>query len=81
VFVVDGFKFADILNGDLSKEMSSLTSQNTQMQQRSTRVIERAEAYRDRLIDKYANFESRLAAAQTVLAQLRSLLGTNNEDN
>lgn len=75
------FKFADLINGDLSKEMSSLTSQNTQMQQRSTRVIERAEAYRDRLIDKYANFESRLAAAQTVLAQLRALLGTNNEDN
>lgn len=75
------FKFADILNGDLSKEMASLTSQNTQMQQRSTRVIERAEAYRDRLIDKYANFESKLAAAQTVLSQLRSLLGNNNNDN
>lgn len=75
------FKFADILNGDLSKEMSSLTSQNTQMQQRSTRVIERAEAYRESLINKYANFESRLAAAQTVLAQLRALLGTNKNDN
>ena len=75
------FKFSDILNGDLSKEMTSLTSQNTQMQQRSTRVIERAEAYRDSLIDKYANFESRLARAQTVLAQLRALLGNNNDDN
>ncbi len=74
-------KFSDVLNGDLSKEMSRITSQNTLLSDRSSRVLERAAAYRDNLIDKYANFEAKLAQAQTVLAQLRALTKSNSSDS
>lgn len=74
-------KFSDVLNGDLSKEMSRITSQNTLLSDRSSRVLERAAAYRDNLIDKYANFEAKLAQAQTVLAQLRALTKSSSSDS
>ncbi|MBL8640765.1 MAG: flagellar filament capping protein FliD [Alphaproteobacteria bacterium] len=74
-------KFTDILTGDLSKEMARITSQNTLLADRSARVLERAGAYRDSLINKYANFEAKLAQAQTVLAQLRALTGSDNSNN
>ena len=73
-------KYTDNLTGDITKEMNRISSQNTLLQDRADRVLERAAAYRDNLIDKYANFESKLARAQTVLAQLRALTG-NNDDN
>lgn len=73
-------KFSDVLNGDLTKEMNGISSQNTLLEQRSSRVLERASAYRENLINKYASFESKLAQAQTVLAQLQALTKSNNED-
>jgi len=74
-------KFADILTGDVTKEMNRLSAQNTDMQQKSARIIEKAESYRDRLIEKYANFETKLSAAQNVLAQLRALTGNKDNNN
>ncbi|OFW87035.1 MAG: hypothetical protein A3J37_02225 [Alphaproteobacteria bacterium RIFCSPHIGHO2_12_FULL_45_9] len=73
-------KFSDALNGDLTKEMNRISSQNTQLEQRSSRVLERAAAYRESLISKYAAFESKLAQAQTVLAQLQAITKSNNKD-
>jgi flagellar hook-associated protein 2 len=73
--------FGDKVNGDLTKEMLRISDENVRLSQRSTRVIERAEAYRSRLIDQYAAFETKLSAAQSTLAQLRSLFGTNKNDN
>jgi flagellar hook-associated protein 2 len=77
--VVDNY--ADILTGSLHNEMLSLSDQNTEMEARSTRVIERADDFRERLIDRYAGLEAKMAAAQSVLAQLQAILGTNNNDN
>ncbi len=73
-------KMADILTGEISKEMTRISDTNTLLETRASRIIERAEDFRQKLIDRYANFESRLASAQTVLAQLRALTG-NNQDN
>lgn len=73
-------KFSDALNGDLTKEMNRISSQNTQLEQRSSLVLERAAAYRESLINKYAAFESKLAQAQTVLAQLQAITKSNNKD-
>ena len=73
--------YADTLTGMLHNEKLNISEQNTALEQRSTRILERAEDYRARLIDKYAKLESQMAAAQTVLSQLRAILGTNNNDN
>jgi flagellar hook-associated protein 2 len=71
---------SDALDGDISKEMNRISSQNTQLEQRSTRVLERASAYRDNLINKYAAFEAKLAQAQTILAQLQALTKTTSSN-
>lgn len=74
-------KYTDNLTGDITKEMNRISSQNTLLQDRADRVLERAATYRDNLINKYADFESRLAQAQTVLAQLRALTGQKDDNN
>lgn len=73
--------YADTLTGMLHNEKQNISDQNTALEQRSTRILERADDYRARLIDRYAKLESQMAAAQTVLSQLRAILGTNNKDN
>lgn len=74
-------QFADVLTGTLHTQMLNISSQNTQLEARSTRVLERASDYRDRLIEKYSSLEAKMAAAQTVLLQLQALLGNNNNNN
>jgi len=74
-------KFSDALNGDLSKEMNRIASQNTLLEQRSARVLERASAFRNNLIDKYAAFEAKLSRAQTTLAQLQALTKSSSNNN
>ncbi len=73
--------YADTLTGVLQNEKLNISGQNTALEQRSTRILERAEDFRARLIDKYAKLESQMSAAQTVLSQLRAILGTNKNDN
>lgn len=73
--------YADTLTGLLHNEKLNISEQNTALEQRSSRILERADDFRARLIDKYAKLESQMAAAQTVLSQLRAILGTNNDDN
>lgn len=72
--------FADVLTGTLHTQMLNISSQNTQLESRSARVLERANDYRDRLIEKYASLESQMASAQTVLLQLQAILGTNKSN-
>ncbi len=74
-------KFSDALDGDISKEMNKISTQNTELEQRSARILERAAAYRDRLIDKYAAFESKLAQAQTILAQLQAITKSTSNNS
>lgn len=72
---------SDVVTGGLQSLKVSLDSQNTQMESRSTRVLERAEDYRQKLIDKYAAFESRMAQAQTILAQIQAIVNSQNNKN
>jgi len=73
-------KFADV-TGSIEKEKLSLIDQNDDMTLRADRIRERADEFRDNLIEKYAKFEAQISAAKSVLAQIRAILGTNNNDN
>lgn len=73
--------FTSVTSGVVQSEIKSLTDQNTQLESRAERVLERADEYRNNLIDKYAAFEAQLASAQTVLAQIQAILNANNNDN
>ncbi|MFA7276644.1 MAG: flagellar filament capping protein FliD [Pseudobdellovibrionaceae bacterium] len=84
--------FADLMNSTLEDYVSTvsglfqqekvrLDELNGDLGDRADRVLERADDYRERLIEKYASYEAQIAAAQTTLAQLQAILGTNNDNN
>lgn len=70
----------DVLNGGIQQIKTSLDAQNTQMSARSALILQRADDFRQKLIDKYANFESKMASAQTTLAQLQAVLNTKSSN-
>ncbi|MBI1326386.1 MAG: flagellar filament capping protein FliD [Alphaproteobacteria bacterium] len=74
-------RYGDELTGSIQKAINSLAQDNERMEARADSVRERAEAYRDRLIEKYAKFEEQLAASKALLAQLRAILGTDKRDD
>ena len=73
--------YTSVTTGIIQTEKLSLEDQNNNLEARSERVIERAEDFRDRLIEKYAKFEAQVSAAQTILAQIQAILNINNKDN
>lgn len=72
---------ADSVTGSLAMQKSSLTSQNGDLLARADRVRERADDFRNSLIDRYAKFESQIARSKSVLDQIRAILGTNKNDD
>lgn len=72
---------ADSVTGSLAAEKTSLTSQNTDLLARADRVRERADDFRNSLIDRYARFEAQIARSNSTLDQIRAILGTNRDDD
>lgn len=72
--------YVDNVSGLFQQEEVRLDELNGKLGDRADRVLERADSYRERLIEKYSAFEAQMARAQTILVQLRAILG-NNEDN
>lgn len=73
--------FTDPTKGIIQGEVVRLDEINAQLEDRSARVLERASAFRENLIDKYARLESQMAAAQTTLAQIQAILNAGNKNN
>ncbi len=72
--------FADTVTGSLAAQKFSLTTQNTELLARAERVRERADDFRNNLIDRYGKFEAQIARSKSVLAQIQAILGTNKND-
>lgn len=72
--------FTSVTSGVIQGEKLRLSDQNETLQLRADRIIERADDFRERLIDKYAKFEAQLSAAKTILAQIQAILNTNNDN-
>lgn len=72
--------FADSVTGSLALQKTSLTMQNTDLLARADRVRERADDFRNSLIDRYARFEAQIARSKSILSQIQAILGTNKND-
>lgn len=70
--------YTDIVLGSVQSEILDINDQNVLLNTRATRVRERADDFRNALIDKYAKFEAQISAAKTVLAQLKALTASKN---
>lgn len=73
--------YTDSVKGLFQDEINRLDEINTQLEDRSAQVLERANSFRENLIDKYARLESQMSAAQTTLAQIQAILNAGNNDN
>lgn len=73
--------YVNSINGLIQTEKLNIESTNEDLTSRADRVRERAEDYRQSLIEKYARFESQLSASKAVLNQIRAILGTNDDDS
>ncbi len=73
--------YANIVSGSIQSLRFGLDKENTDMQLRSDRILERASDFRENLLNKYAGFEARIAASKTTLSQIRAILDANNNNN
>lgn len=71
--------FADAVTGSLQGQKVSLNDQNKELSSRASRVRERADDFRNSLIDRYAMYESKIAQSKSVLAQIKAILGTKDD--
>ncbi|MEK7801318.1 MAG: hypothetical protein AAB276_02585, partial [Pseudomonadota bacterium] len=73
-------KDTNVVTGTIQGLKIGLDAQNTKMSARAARVLERADDFRQRLIDKYAGYEAKMARAQTILAQIKAIVNANNNN-
>lgn len=71
--------FSDTVTGSIQKEKINNENLNKEMALRADRIRERAEDYRNKLIDRYAALETQMNQAQSTLTRLRAILGTDQD--
>jgi flagellar hook-associated protein 2 len=67
--------------GLIENQISSLQSLNDERQIQADAIRERGEAYRERLVDKYAKMEAELEAAELLAKQIRAILGGGDDED
>lgn len=74
-------QFDDSSSSLIQQRIDSLTEINSDLSDRSDRIREDAEAYRTRLVTKYANMEAELEAARLLQEQIKAILGASDDDD
>ena len=72
--------YSNVVSGSIQSLKTGLDKQNTDMQSRSDRILERASDFRDRLLEKYAGYEAKIAASKTILAQIQAILNAKSNN-
>ena len=74
--------YANSNTGVIINQVNSLQTTDTQLQQRSADIKADGETYRQQLIQKYADMETKISAAQTLKSQIIAILnGSDNNGN
>ncbi|MES2729117.1 MAG: flagellar filament capping protein FliD [Pseudomonadota bacterium] len=73
-------RYTDSTTGELTAQINRINSDSDTLQTRAERVRERAEQFRESLIAKYSRMEALINSANSTLAQIRAILGTNKDD-
>lgn len=73
-------QFDDSSTSLIQQRIDSLTEINDDLSDRSDRIREDAEAYRTRLVTKYANMEAELESARLLQEQIKAILGASDDD-
>lgn len=73
--------YTNTTDGIVQEKVDRYSTLNNTMQIKSDRIKERAEAYRDKLIVKYAAMESAISSANSLLKQVKALLGNSDSSD
>lgn len=73
--------YANSTSGIIQDKINRLEDEDNLLQIKSDRIKERAEAYRERLIEKYSAMETAIASAESLLNQVQALFGTSSSDD
>jgi flagellar hook-associated protein 2 len=73
--------FANTTNGVIQTQIASLETLDTDLTTKSDDIRTDAEAYRTKLVAKYAAMESELSAAQLLQQQIKAILGASSSDD
>lgn len=73
-------QFDDGSSSLVQQRIDALTETNDDLSDRSDRIRDEAEAYRTRLVSKYANMEAELESARLLQEQIEALLGASEDD-
>ncbi len=68
-------------DGVIQGAIEDLDGRNSTLETEASRIRERADAYREKLIEKYAAMESNISAAELLLKQVQAILGTGDDDD
>jgi flagellar hook-associated protein 2 len=71
----------DASTGLIQGEIERLNDASSDLSEKSTRIRDDAEIYRDKLIAKYSAMEQELYAAQVLQEQIKSILGSSSDSD
>lgn len=74
-------KYSNTTDGIIQDQITSLQSTNDKLDTESARIREKADAFRDKEVDRYARMESEISAANLLLKQIRAILGTSDDSS
>jgi len=73
--------FANAASGTIATQIASLETIDTNLTSKADDIRTDAEAYRTKLVNKYAAMESELSAAQLLQQQIKAILGASSNDD
>jgi flagellar hook-associated protein 2 len=72
--------YTNSIDGLIIQEKAGLQQENTNKAEDIREIRDRSEAFRERQIEKYAEFEARLQQLETLRDQIRAILGTDDDN-
>ncbi len=72
--------YSNVAGGLIQETISTLQSANTNLSSEAQRIRERADAFYEKEVNRYARMEQEVAAAEMLLATVRALLGIEDDD-
>lgn len=73
--------FSDTTTGTIQKQIQQLDSTDNALSARASDIRDRADAYRETLIDRYAKMEQAIEANNLLLQQVKAILGASNNSS
>ncbi|MDE1151598.1 MAG: flagellar filament capping protein FliD [Micavibrio sp.] len=73
--------YSSTTTGSVQSAIDQLDQSNTKLDSEASDIRDRADAFRDKLVTRYATMESNISAANLLLKQVQAILGNQSSDS